>query len=265
MLHAIERFHERHPEAALAINVTRHPYSFVGDREPQPMRQGELDGIATPDDSLRTFSEQMAGRFGPPPKTEEERREKMRPFLRLGESAGIAFDLEVKAQYQPVDSQRLLLFAGRQGLQEEFMSALNRLHFEKRQSASMRSTLVAAAAEVGLDVPAAEAFLDGDEFRDAVWSSYGSTIREAGIRAIPLFAFSVPKLGAVGGPFRDAGDFEAYVVRGSSSEETFLELFELIYRDSKAGKRVYDDGAWPFRKDEWWARSQASGGRAQPR
>ena len=218
------------------------------------MRQSELDGIGTPDDALRTFSDQMAGRFGPPPKTEEERREKMKPFLRLGQSAGIEFDLDVKAQYQPVESQRLLLWAGRFGLQEEFMSALNALHFEKRQSASMRSTLLAAAAAVGLDVAAAEAFLDGDELHDDVWRSYGTTIREAGIRAIPLFAFSVPELGATGGPFRDAGEYEAYIVRGSSSEESFVKLFELILRDSTKGGRVYDEPSFEFRKDEWWAR-----------
>mmetsp|Transcript_16170 Transcript_16170/g.36234 ORF Transcript_16170/g.36234 Transcript_16170/m.36234 type:complete len:229 (-) Transcript_16170:348-1034(-) len=222
------------------------------------MKQGELDGISTSPDSLRTFSEQMAGRFGPPPKNEEARRAKMRPFLRLGESAGISFDLEVKAQYQPVESQRLLLWAGRYGLQEEFMGALNRLHFEKRQSASVRSTLLAAATEVGLDATVAEAFLDTDELEDVVWRSYGSTINQAGIRAIPLFAFSVPDIDAVGGPFRRAGEYESYVVRGSSGEESFLELFELIHRDWTAGSRVYDGDAFNFRSDEWWSRSKAA-------
>jgi len=257
MVQAIQSFHERHPDVALSINVTRHPYSFVGDRPSQKRRQGELDGIATPTDRLRTFGEQMAGRFGPPPKTDEERREKM-PILQLGESAGIAFDLEVKAQYQPVESQRMLLWAGRYGRQEEFMNALNQRHFERRQSASERSTLLAAAAEVGLDVQAAEAFLETTELEEHVWRSYGTTIREAGIRAIPLFSFSVPEMGAMGGPFRDAGEYEAYVVRGSSGKESFLDLFELIYRDAMAGERVYDDAAFPFRRDEWWAKRKAT-------
>jgi predicted DsbA family dithiol-disulfide isomerase len=253
MVHAVERFHDLHPEIALSVNVTRHPYSFVGDRAPQEMRQGELDGIATSEESLRTFGEQMAGRFGPPPQTEEARRERMRPFLQLGAAAGISFDLEVRAQYQPVESQRLLLWAGRFGLQEPFMSAINKLHFEERRSASVRSTLLAAVEEVGLDADAAAAFLETYELEDEVWRSYGATIREAGIRAIPLFAFSVPALGAVGGPFRAAGPFEAYVVRGSSGEDHFLQLFELIARDAAAGARVYDEAAFPYRRDEWWA------------
>ena len=252
MVNAIESFHERHPDLALVVNVTRHPYSFVGDRAPQAQRQGELDGISTDDAALRTFAEQMAGRFPTAP-TEEARRERMRPFLALGASAGIDFDLEVKAQYQPVESQRLLLWAGRFGLQEEYMAALNTRHFERRESASLRSTLLAAAEEAGLDAEAAEAFLETDELEEAVWASYGDTIREAGIKAIPLFAFSVPAIGAIGGPFRAAGDDEAYVVRGSSSRESFLELFELIRRDADAGARKYDAAAFPFRRDEWWA------------
>lgn len=178
----------------------------------------------------------------------------MKPFLKLGADAGIAFDLEVKAQYQPVDSQRLLLWAGRFGRQEQFMSALNRRHFERRESASLRATVLAAAAEAGLDVALAEVFLETDELEEEVWRSYGSTIREAGIRAIPLFSFSVPAIDAVGGPFRKPGTHEAYVVRGSNSEQSFLDLFKLIMRDSSAGTRVYDETAFPFRRDEWWAR-----------
>ena len=40
-----------------------------------------------------------------------------------------------------------------------FMEALNRRHFQERQSASLPATLLAAAAEAGLDVPNATAFL----------------------------------------------------------------------------------------------------------
>ena len=75
-----------------------------------------------------------------------------------------------------------------------------------------------------------------------------------------LRSFSCPAIDAVGGPFRAAGAHEAYVVRGSSSEESFLELFELIQRDARAGKRVYDEAAFPFRRDEWWSRSKAQAG-----
>ena len=90
-----------------------------------------------------------------------------------------------------------------------------------------------------------------------VWSSYGETIRTSGIRSIPLFAFSVPALGAVGGPFRAAGRFEAYVVRGSSDAATFSSLFELILRDVTAGQRIFD--ALPSPRDKRFVTLKGTG------
>mmetsp|Transcript_42243 Transcript_42243/g.84765 ORF Transcript_42243/g.84765 Transcript_42243/m.84765 type:complete len:208 (-) Transcript_42243:412-1035(-) len=175
-----------------------------------------------------------------------------RGMLAQGAAAGIAFDYNVLAQWQPVQSQRLLLWAGRYGLQEEFMSALNKRHFEQRQSASEPATLLEAAEEVGLDVIKARAFLETEELSDVVWKSYGETIRNKGIHSIPLFALSVPTIDAVGGPFRPPGTHEAYVVRGSMDDDYFLALLELILRDVNAGGRLYDAAARPFRQDEWW-------------
>ena len=131
------------------------------------------------------------------------------------------------------------------------MSALNKRHFEQRQSASERATLLAAASEVGLDRAKAEAFLDTDELAADVWRSYGETIRTKNIHSIPLFAMSVPSIDAVGGPFRPSGKDEAYVVRGSMDKAYFLELFNVILRDVRAGSRVFDGRAKPFRQDEW--------------
>lgn len=159
-----------------------------------------------------------------------ERAEKQ--MAQLGLQAGIKFDYNVLTQWQPVKSQRLLLWAGRYGLQEEFMTNLNKRHFEEKQSASITSTLLEAAAEVGLDVEDAAAFLETDELADVVWKSYGSTIAR-GIHSIPLFVFNLPSTGAVGGPFREGqGSKEPYTVNGSSSAEAFLQLFEQIVGDA---------------------------------
>ena len=177
-----------------------------------------------------------------------------------GKAAGISFDYNVLAQWQPIDSQRMLLWAGRYGLQEEVMSALNKRHFEQRQSASDRKTLLAAAVEVGLDEDAASAFLSTNELEDVVWRSYGRTIRELNIHSIPLFALSVPSINAVGGPFREPGEGEAFVVRGSMDDDYFLQLFEVILRDVKAGKRVYDERSRPYRLDEWHMQRSGRGG-----
>ena len=45
----------------------------------------------------------------------------------------------------------------------------------------------------------------------------------------------------------------ALVVRGSMDMDYFLELFEVVLRDFKAGGRVYDARAAPYRNDEWWS------------
>ena len=139
---------------------------------------------------------------------------------RAGRGGRDRLRLRRQAQWQPVDSQRLLLWAGRFGLQEEFMSNLNHRHFEQRQSASSRATLLDAAEAVGLDRSRADAFLDTDELADVVWHWYGATIREKKIHSIPLFSFSVPSIGTIGRPFREPGADQAYVVRGSMDTPT---------------------------------------------
>lgn len=146
----------------------------------------------------------------------------------LARAAGIKFDYNVLAQWQPVESQRLLLWAGRFGLQEEFMTNLNHRHFERRESASVRTTLLAAAETVGLDPAAANAFLNTDELEDIVWKSYGDTIRKHGIHSIPMFVFNCEALHVRGGPFRHPGRRQPWVARGSMDEEYFLDLFEAI-------------------------------------
>lgn len=248
MLNALESFHTHHPDVALELNVTRHPYSFIGDSK-SPQGPGGLKGFGAP--VTETWHDALLGYMGDDPRARAQAEAGM---LAQGQQAGIAFDYNVVAQWQPIDSQRLLLWAGRYGKQEEFMSALNKRHFEQRQSASDRQTLLNAAAEVGLDREAADAFLRTDELADVVWRSYGRTIRELNIHSIPLFALSVPEIDAVGGPFRAPGQAEAYVVRGSMDHDYFLQLFEVVLRDVRAGKRIFDGRAQPYRLDEWHAK-----------
>ena len=109
---------------------------------------------------------------------ERMRDEAERGLRAQGREAGIAFDFSVRTHWQPVDSQRMLLWAARCGKQEPFMAALSRRHFEQGssgQSASERPTLLAAAEEAGLEAQAARAFLETDELAAEVWRSYGET------------------------------------------------------------------------------------------
>lgn len=245
----MESWHAAHPEAALQLNVTRHPYSFVGDK---PLPPGaEIQG---------TWADCLVQYMGPGGNRAQKLQGVSRSLNSLGAESGITFDIGVPADFgnHYVDSQRLLLWAGRVGKQEEVMLELNKLHFSAKQSAGHRATLLKAAAAVGLDAKETQGFLDTDELREKVWASFRSTVQEKNIHSIPLFVFSVPSLGAVGGPFRKPGAREAYVVQGSGNHDLFLSLLEVISRDMQAGRRIDDQRSAQFRQDEWWRPTAAA-------
>ena len=144
----------------------------------------------------------------------------------LGAGVGVPFDFDVDFEWHPVDSQRMLFFAGRYGKQEAFVTALAKRHFEGRQAAGSRAAVLAAAADVGLDGAEAAAFLDGDEFRAEVWASYAATVGKHGIHSIPFFVFNGPS--TEGGTFRRGDCMGEHTVRGSASSHEFLLIFEDI-------------------------------------
>lgn len=211
-------FHDAHPTVALSLNVTRIPFSFLGQ---QPADQDRLTlkrkGIWH--DRLMDYAGNPAGR--------DQFEAQM---AKLGEAAGVTFDFNAYIDRQPIESQRLLLWAGRFGKGEEFMTALSNRHFQQGsqgESASKRPTLLAAAQEAGLDAETVTAFLDSDELHDEVWRSYGEMPRK-GINAIPLFCFSVPEVNLWSGPFRDAN--ADATVNGSGDMAQFLYLFKQLYK-----------------------------------
>eukprot|EP00746_Dinoflagellata_sp_MGD_P026845 gnl/MRDRNA2_/MRDRNA2_16328_c0_seq1.p1 gnl/MRDRNA2_/MRDRNA2_16328_c0~~gnl/MRDRNA2_/MRDRNA2_16328_c0_seq1.p1 ORF type:complete len:293 (+),score=61.55 gnl/MRDRNA2_/MRDRNA2_16328_c0_seq1:360-1238(+) len=152
----------------------------------------------------------------------------------LGKSVGVKFDTNVAFEWQPADSQRLIQWAARFGLQEVLISALSRMHFEERRSATCRDTLVAAAEEAGLDRTATLRFLDSRELEQEVWRSYGDCPRRLGIHSIPMLIFNGPTTN--GGPFRD-GTETAEIARGSCDMETFLGIFERILQKTRDAQR----------------------------
>ena len=169
---------------------------------------------------------------------DETRRDEAEHHLaRQAREAGIELNFHVRTHWQPVDSQRLLLWAGRYGKQEAFMTCLNKRHFEQTTSASETPTLLEAAAEAGLDVDAAKAFLATDELAAEVWRSYGQTQREKGIHSIPLFVFNCPQLNLIGGPFR-VGSGTPFVLNGSMDAPTFLRVFEDAHSRLLAAQRT---------------------------
>ena len=103
MVTALRRFHEQFPDAALQINVTRHPYSFVGDTQ-VPGR--EMEG---------SWHKGLIAYSGG---SEARALQAEQGLQMMGAQAGVKFDFSVPVNWQPVDSQRLLLWTGRHGKQE---------------------------------------------------------------------------------------------------------------------------------------------------
>ena len=136
---------------ALAVNVTRHPYSFLGDSRNDG--GGFLRSGGTWHEGLMDYTDG----------TEAGALRAEAGLSALGAAAGINFRYDQKTNWQPLESQRMLLWAAKFGKAEEYMDALNKRHFEFGTSASERSTVLDAAKQAGLDVDAANAFLDTKE------------------------------------------------------------------------------------------------------
>ena len=225
--HALRDFHASHPTVALALNVTRRPFSFLG-QQPADVDDGHSDQWGGFPRLKRKgiWHERLMDYAGSPTGRDQFEAQ----MTKLGEAAGISFDFNAYIDRQPFESQRLVFWAGRFGKGEQFISALSDRHFQQGsqgESASKRSTLLAAADEAGLDVAAAAAFLDTDELHDEVWRSYGEMPKK-GITGIPLFCFSIPEVGLWSGPFREAN--ADAVVNGSANRAQFLHLFEQLYK-----------------------------------
>ena len=62
--------------------------------------------------------------------------------------------VQVQTNWQPINSQRMMLWASRYGKQELFMDEVGKAHFENRESASHTKTLLKVAGLVGLDMQA---------------------------------------------------------------------------------------------------------------
>ena len=131
--HALHDFHASHPTVALALNVTRRPFSFLG-QQPADVDDGHSDQWGGFPRLKRKgiWHERLMDYAGSPTGRDQFEAQ----MTKLGEAAGISFDFNAYIDRQPFESQRLLLWAGRFGKGEQFISALSDRHFQQGSQAS---------------------------------------------------------------------------------------------------------------------------------
>lgn len=245
MQKALDVFHSKHPDVRVELRVTRRPYSWASDD--RTVEQGKIryggeefnknKGYDDQGDQMRRNwrQENLDGYSEGPRSTEAART----PMNVLGQLASINFNTAKEMKWHPVNSQRMILWAGQFGKQEAFAEAISSRHFEQGQTNDDLETLLAAVADVpGLDVDAAAKFLDTDDLVDYVWQSYGRMIKHFGITEIPVFAFN-----RLGGPSAFSPSFiqdvtpTPYIIVGSASVEIFTQVFENILDETSEAKQ----------------------------
>lgn len=115
-------------------------------------------------------------------------------------------------------AHRLIWMAGHQGKQDEMVEMLFRRYFVEGSDIGNVETLAQAAADVGLDRTAIEAFLAGDEGGNEVQAEEAAG-RRLGIRAVPYFVINGTS-----------------VLSGAQPPEEFLAAFREIEVGSVVGK-----------------------------
>ena len=107
-----------------------------------------------------------------------------------GRQVGIPFAYE-KMQVQPntLNAHRLMLYAEREGRQDEMAEELFSAHFTEGANLTDRETLAGIAERAGLHRKGAADYLAGEQDRDVI-ARADVEARNAGIGGVPFFIFN---------------------------------------------------------------------------
>jgi predicted DsbA family dithiol-disulfide isomerase len=145
-------------------------------------RSFELDPQA-PRDSDENQVDRLARKYG---MTREEALAAQQRVTGLAEQEGLAYRLDIARPSNTLDAHRLLHLAAERGVQGPVEEGLMAAYFTQGRPLGDPETLVAVAAEAGLDERAAREVLAGDAYAEEV----AADEREAaqlGISGVPFF------------------------------------------------------------------------------
>lgn len=108
----------------------------------------------------------------------------------VGQSVGLdmAFD-RITVQPNTLEAHRLMTYGARMGREDEVAESLFRGYFQEGAVITDRKVLADIGERAGLERTALEAYLAGDEDRDAVVRA-DLDIRHAGVSGVPFFIFN---------------------------------------------------------------------------
>ncbi len=128
------------------------------------------------------ITEHIAEKYGATPDQQEQSRAMIR---QRGADVGFTFAMDKRSRiYNTFDAHRLLHWAEDSGRQKELKHALFEAYFTNGEDPSAHDTLLRAAEKAGLDLTAAQAVLESDQFADEVRTLEGFW-HQQGINSVP--------------------------------------------------------------------------------
>ncbi|MGG4396105.1 DsbA family oxidoreductase [Paenibacillus thiaminolyticus] len=134
-------------------------------------------------------------------------------IVRQGKEAGIDYQFDAMIMTNTMDAHRLIHFAGQYGKRDKVAELLFKAYFTDGKNVSEKDTLLAVAAEAGLEREAAASMLESEQFTSEVEEE----MREAnqlGCRGVPFFVFN-----------------RKYAVGGAQQPEMFLEVLDKAWKE----------------------------------
>ncbi len=126
----------------------------------------------------------------------------------MAAEVGLQYDFDKAIAANSFDAHRLSHFAKRYGKQDAVEEALFKAYFTEGKNTADHETLVALAAEAGLNADETRAMLSGTGFADAVNNDIYEA-QQVGARGVPFFVFD-----------------NTYAVSGAQPSELFLQMLK---------------------------------------
>lgn len=148
-------------------------------------------------------------------------------LMELGRAEGIAFAFDdIDRSPNTLDAHRVVRWAGVEGekMQDAVVERLFSMFFVEGADLTKRETLVAAAADAGMDAPVVEALLAGDADREAVEDEI-ATAQKIGVTGVPCFIID-----------------NRYAVLGAQDSSVIADAIRQSHQERQAGVRPPAEG-----------------------